>query len=131
MVTVSGIHDVSFHVKREMIRAREAARALGAFERFLTGVLAEVACQLVGARKPPRASFPLANVRFLACVCSTVCFEVAAFRVHLAAALNVQKREREREREEREKEKRAEKEQYDYNFHMEILSRNLDNTQCI
>lgn len=52
-------------MQRQVVGAGEAAAARGALEGLHPGVFPEVASQLVGARKAPRASLPGAAVRFL------------------------------------------------------------------
>ena len=55
-----------------------------AFERFLTGVFAKVASQLIRPSKLPRTALPGADVRFLPCVRPLVSLEVRAFGVHFS-----------------------------------------------
>ena len=56
---------VTFHVQSKMVGPRKAAFADLTFERFGPRVLANVACQLIGASKPPLARREVAKVRFL------------------------------------------------------------------
>ncbi len=49
---------VSFHMKAEVIRAREGAIADLTFEWFVSCVFSEMSRQLVRASEPPRASLP-------------------------------------------------------------------------
>ena len=64
---VVGFRLVTSHVEREVVGAREAAIALCAAERFVAGVFPDVTCQLVGARKLPRARLVRTLVRLLTC----------------------------------------------------------------
>ena len=77
---------MSFHVQREMIRARKLSRAQVTLERLLSRVLPVVAGELVGARKLPRAPGPRALVRFLTRVSPLVGLEVGALGVDLVTA---------------------------------------------
>ena len=79
--------DVTFHVQRQVVGAREGSLAQLALERPVAGVLAVVARQLVGAGELPAAALPRALVRLLARVRPQVGLEVRRFRVRLGAAL--------------------------------------------
>lgn len=68
--------DVSLHVQREVVAAREGALATRTLERPVAGVLAVVARQLVGPRELPRARRPRAAVRLLAGVRAQVRLQV-------------------------------------------------------
>jgi len=77
--------DVSLHVQREVIAARERPLATRTLERPVAGMLAVVARQLVGTRELPLTPRPLARVGFLPRVSPQVCLEVRAFVVRLRA----------------------------------------------
>lgn len=74
------------HVKRQVVRPRERALAQLAVERFVAGVLALVAGQLVRAGKTPAAVGPLANVRLLPGVSAQVGLKMGGFCVGLPTA---------------------------------------------
>lgn len=72
---------MSLHVQREVIVARKSSLAARTLERAVAGVLAVVACQLVGSGEFPRASGPRAAVRLFARVGSHVRLEMRALVV--------------------------------------------------
>ena len=57
---------MSLHVQREVIAACEGSSTDGTEERAVSGVLAVVTSQLVGARELPPAPGPVTTVRLLA-----------------------------------------------------------------
>lgn len=57
--------EVALLVQSQVVRAGEAALAVGALERLDACVFAEVSRQFVGTSELPRAAFPHALVRFL------------------------------------------------------------------
>ena len=77
---------VALHVQGQVVRARESSIAEFTVEGLVPGVLALVARQLVGARKPPAAVLPLADVGLLAGVGAEVRLQVGGLGVGLAAA---------------------------------------------
>lgn len=54
---------MTFHVKGQVIGAREGSLAELTLEGLLTSVLPIMSRQLVGTRELPRAAFPRASVR--------------------------------------------------------------------
>lgn len=80
---------VALHVEGEVVGPREGSLAEVALERLETGVLSEVAGQLVRPSKLPRAPFPTALVGFFSCVCPLVSLEVRTLGVHFVAARHV------------------------------------------
>ena len=77
--------EVTLHVEGEVVAAREGALAQLTLKRPDARVLAEVARQLVAARKLPAAALPGAVVGLLARVRPHVRLQVRALRVRLAA----------------------------------------------
>lgn len=77
---------MSFHVQWQMVASWKWSWTHGTLERFLTGVLAVVARELVRTGKLPAAAVPRASVRLLARVRPLVSLEVRALRVDLIAA---------------------------------------------
>lgn len=72
-------------MQRQVVGSGEAALTVGTLERLHARVLAEVSCELVGARKLPCAALPHALVGFLTGVRPAVCLQVGALGVHLVA----------------------------------------------
>jgi len=74
-------------VSREVVAAGKGAVASLADIRAGAGVLAQVACELIGARKLPVAALPGACKGPLACVSARMCLEMRALGVALVAAV--------------------------------------------
>lgn len=69
-----------------MVRSSKGPLAVRAFKGLHSSVLPHVPRKLIGSRKLPVASFPVALVRFFASVRSLVGLEVGALGVHFVAS---------------------------------------------
>ena len=69
-----------------MVRSSKGPFTVRAFKGLHSSVLPHVSCELIGSRKLPVASFPVALVRFFTSVRSLVGLEVGALGVHFVAA---------------------------------------------
>lgn len=89
MLVLHVLRQVSLHVERQVVAAREAPFADFALEGLGARVLPVMPRQLVRPGELIVALGPLAGVRLLPCVDSLVRLQVGALGVHLIAAREV------------------------------------------